>query len=87
VLSKDNLISLWNISGDFLHRGTANQVLSKLGQTIPVDLDPIVEATNKIYRLLEYHIISFPDKRHLIGTLRDRQTGRASLRYGESTKA
>jgi hypothetical protein len=76
TLSKRELISLWEKSGSFVHRGSAKDILREYGKPIVVNLDPVIEASTKILNLLEQHWISSADKKaHLLAVLSSTQMG------------
>ena len=79
-LSKAELVSLWERSGAFLHRGSANNLIQEHGKELVVDLDPIISNTQKIINLLEQHVISSTDKRrHLVVALASEDAGGRAL--------
>ena len=53
-LSKPDLLTLYALCGDILHRGTLKKLLSKV-TTIPHDHKDIIEWGQKIQNLLAYH--------------------------------
>ena len=61
-LTKSELIKLWHISGDNLHRGNAKKLFANFGKPVVVDLAPLISYTNKLVALLDQHIISSADK-------------------------
>ena len=66
-LSRDGLIKLWGLSGDYLHRGSAKKVIKESQVVFNLNLDPAVFWSNKIIALLENHVIATgEDKRHLL---------------------
>ncbi len=69
-LSKAELVSLWNQTGSYLHRGSAKNLLAEHGKVLNVDLDAVILHGQKIMNLLEQHIISSVDKKsHLLVAL------------------
>ena len=69
-LSKADLVSLWNRTGSYLHRGSAKNLLAEHGKVLNVNLDPIILHGKKILNLLEQHIISSANgKGHLLVAL------------------
>jgi hypothetical protein len=69
-ITKDELIDLWGRSGNFLHRGSAKNVIAEHGTMLNVDLDTVIALGQKIANLLDQHIISSADKRtHLVVAL------------------
>lgn len=76
-LSKAALVALWQTSGNYLHRGSAFNVMREDASGPDVDLDRIIADVAKIKNLLEQHIISSGDQsRHLIVALSSVAVGR-----------
>jgi hypothetical protein len=86
VLTKAELIKLWERSGAMVHRGSAKDLFSAHGTPINVQLDPVIEFGQKILNLLEQHIISSANKKtHLLVALSHIESGgRASVWVAES---
>ena len=88
-LSKDELIDLWDESGNYLHRGSADRLVREHGKRLNVDLTKITDQTQKILNLLDQHRISSADKmKHLIVALGGgggAPVGQASVWLAEST--
>jgi hypothetical protein len=73
-LTKDELIKLWNISGAFLHRGSAKRVLDEPRTGPDVDLDAVIAWMKKIGALLDNHFISSADRKtHICAGLLNEQ--------------
>jgi hypothetical protein len=70
ALSKAELLTLWERSGSFVHRGSAKDLLAKQGSELVVNLDPVIQWGAKILNLLEQHVISSADKKsHIVALL------------------
>ena len=75
-ITKTELIKLWEMSGNKLHRGTAERILSENGKQIIVDIGKIENWGMKIKNLLEQHIISSADNEsHLLVALASEDSG------------
>jgi hypothetical protein len=85
-LAKAELIKLWERSGKFVHRGSANDLLSAHGTELIVQLDPVVEWGTRILNLLDQHVISSADKKsHILAVLSHVPSGgRSSVWIGKS---
>jgi hypothetical protein len=59
-MTKEELISLYGRCGEFLHRGTLAEYMSRK-RTGPAKFDDIIEATRKIVKLLEIHEMHISD--------------------------
>ncbi|WP_156375825.1 hypothetical protein [Methylobacterium sp. Leaf125] len=79
-LKREELIKLWQISGNFLHRGSGKTLVNESPEGPEVDIDEILSWSNKILNLMEQHIISSSDKKsHLVVALSSEDHGRQSL--------
>ncbi len=87
-LTKAELAKLWGQSGDYLHRGSAKNLIANYGKILNVNLDIIIEYGRKILNLLEQHVISSADRRgHLLVALAaDDAGGNAMVFYAASPK-
>ena len=75
-ITKTELIKLWEMSGDKLHRGTAERILSERSKQIVIDIGAIEDWGIKIKNLLEQHIISSTDNKfHLLVALASEDSG------------
>ena len=75
-LTKSDLIRLWQRSGEYLHRGTAEKIFNERPEGPVVDISEIIQWVQKIINLLEHHVISSSDKsRHLIVFLSSEEHG------------
>jgi hypothetical protein len=86
-MTKQELIDLWGKSGNFLHRGSAKNLVAEQDKMLNVDLDAIIQHGQKILSLLDQHIISSTDKkRHLLVALGGggATAGRASVWFAQS---
>ena len=86
-LTKKELVQLWERSGEFLHRGSAKNLISQHGTILNVDLDQVIQYGQKILNLLEQHIISSGDgKDHLLAVLASEDSGgNAMVAFASST--
>ncbi|HZG32081.1 MAG TPA: hypothetical protein VEZ59_02335 [Sphingopyxis sp.] len=79
-LTKDELSILWGKAGNFVHRGSARNLLRAKTAGPTVNLDEIIAWGMKIKNLLEIHLISSTDKKeHLLVHLSHEQAGGGAL--------
>jgi hypothetical protein len=79
-LSKAELTKLWDRSGDFLHRGSAKNMIAAHGKVLNVNLDAIIEYGQKILNFLEQHVISSADEKgHLVVALAAEDAGGSAI--------
>jgi len=79
-LTKDELAELWSKAGNFVHRGSARNLLRAKTAGPTVDLDEIIRWGLKIKNLLEIHIITSASQReHLLVHLAHEQAGGRAL--------
>jgi hypothetical protein len=87
-MTKEELIDLWDRSGNFLHRGSARNLIGEQGKLLNVNLDVIMTYGQKLLNLLDQHVISSADKKfHLIVSLGGgggAPVGRAAIWVAES---
>ncbi len=84
-LSKAELIKLWKRSGNFVHRGSAEDLFAAHGTQLVVKLEPAIELGQKILNLLQEHLISSADKKtHILATLLRAETRHAHVLIAKS---
>ena len=75
-LTKAELVTLWHLTGSYLHRGSAKNLLAAHGRILNVDLDTIILHGQRVLNLLEQHIISSADRKgHLLVALASDEAG------------
>lgn len=62
-LTKHELVTLWNKSGEFVHRGSFKSLLAAPRKPIQVNLDPIFQYGQKITHLLDQHVVISADRK------------------------
>lgn len=76
-LTKDDLIKLWGISGDVLHRTPLSQYVDPSPTRRPKDFSDVVAWGEKIAALLDVHWITLTETRGMLVSLTEGKGGKA----------